>query len=121
MKEFLIIIAIVLAIAAILFCIHWYKNHATKKQKAQIKAWMLGAVAEAQHDLQDGTGPLKLSVVYGVFVGLFPWLAVKVPFPIFELMVKETLILLDKIKKEKPKIESYLNGEVISNEKSNIY
>lgn len=116
MKTALLIIALILVIALALFAVYWYKNHATAKQKKQINAWLLGAVAQAQHDLQDGTGPLKLSVVYGVFVKLFPKLAAKVPVAMFELMVNETLRLLDKLGNQQPKIKSYLNGEVTQNE-----
>ena len=54
-----------------------------KNQKDKVIEWLKYAVAEAERLLGDGTGQLKLRLVYDWFVQKFPAVAAVVPFKVF--------------------------------------
>ena len=70
------------------------------EQMNAIREWLLMAVTEAEKELGDGTGKLKLRYVYDLFVTRFPWAAKVIPFSTFSNLVDEALVemreLLDK-------------------------
>lgn len=57
----------------------------------------LWAVTEAEQKLGSGTGKLKLSMVYGMFLGKFPWIAPILPFEKFSDLVTEALVTMRNI------------------------
>lgn len=63
----------------------------SSKQLEKVKKWMLQAVIFAEAELGTGTGKLKLSFVFDVFVQRFPWLAKVVSFELFSSLVDTTL------------------------------
>jgi hypothetical protein len=67
------------------------------ERMAQIKSWLLWAVTEAEIELGEKTGKLKLSLVYGAFVEKFPWLAKIVPVSLFSSLVDEALLEMRRL------------------------
>lgn len=59
----------------------------TNSQVTKIKAWLLQAVIEAEKELGSGTGKLKLSTVYDMFVQRFPMTANFISFETFSSYV----------------------------------
>lgn len=59
----------------------------TSSQVTKIKAWLLQAVIEAEKELGSGTGKLKLSTVYDMFVQRFPMTAKFISFETFSSYV----------------------------------
>ena len=59
----------------------------TNSQVIKIKAWLLQAVIEAEKELGSGTGKLKLSTVYDMFVQRFPMTAKFISFETFSSYV----------------------------------
>ena len=99
------ILSIALIILSVLNFIRLPKN----KQLEKVKQWLLIAVTEAEKALGSGTGRLKLSYVYDLFVTKFPWLAKIVPFETFSNLVDEVLEDMRKLIEANPNINEYVN------------
>ena len=59
------------------------------------KNWLLWAVLKAETELGDGTGQLKLLMVYNMFIERFPVISKFMPFKVFSILVDKAL---DKMK-----------------------
>ena len=101
----LCILSIALIILSVLNFIRLPKN----KQLEKVKQWLLIAVTEAEKVLGSGTGRLKLSYVYDLFVTKFPWLAKIVPFETFSTLVDEVLEDMRKLIEANPNVNEYVN------------
>lgn len=85
-----IIIYLVIIIAIALFLYRFFKQ-TKEKQLADIKEWLLWAVTQAEKDLGSGTGQLKLSMVYDMFIKAFPIISKLISFETFSRIVDDTL------------------------------
>ena len=99
------ILSIALIILSVLNFIRLPKN----KQLEKVKQWLLIAVTEAETALGAGTGRLKLSYVYDLFVTKFPWLAKIIPFETFSNLVDEVLEDMRKLIEANPNVNEYVN------------
>jgi len=81
------------------------------EQKKQILSWLLIQVTNAEKDLGSGTGKLKLSYVYGLFVQQMPALAKIVTFELFSTLVDQALKQLDEMLENNLKVQEYVDGE----------
>ena len=79
------------------------------QQLEKVKQWLLIAVTEAEKALGSGTGRLKLSYVYDLFVTKFPWLAKIIPFETFSTLVDEVLEDMRKLIEANPNVNEYVN------------
>lgn len=81
---------------------------------AQIEAakeWLLGVVTEAERELGNGTGQLKLRYVYDRFVVRFPWLAQVIPFSTFSIWVDEALEGMKDMLETNKAVKEYVKGK----------
>lgn len=77
-------------------------------------AWLLYAVTEAEKKLGDGTGAIKLTMVYDMFVTKFPLLSTFLSYTTFKYLVDKALDTMRTLLQENAKIEAYVSGgEVI--------
>ena len=83
----------------------------TEEQKAIIKKWLLAIVIEAEKEFGGGgTGRLKLSYAYDLFIQRFPSLVNVITFELFASLVDEVLEEMRKLLKDNQKISEYVNG-----------
>ena len=82
----------------------------TEEQIKNIKEWLLYAVIEAEKELGDGTGKLKLRQVYDAFVTKFPWAAKTVPFELFSQWVDEVLVAMKDLLHNNGDVLLYTKG-----------
>lgn len=106
---FLILALIVVLFILILVVSNWLKLPRAQ-QIANIKEWLLGAVAEAEKQLGGGTGQLKLRYVYDKAIQRFPWLSI-VDFNTFKAWVDSALDEMKKQLGENAKVKAYIEGE----------
>ena len=108
MENWYIIVAAVCVMAC--FGIAVYKN--LKKPRAEqiemVREWLLWAVTETEGALGDGTGQLKLSMVYDLFVQRFPWLSKVMPFAVFKGLVDEALDTMRKMLENNQNVKKLL-------------
>lgn len=88
---------------------NWFKQPSSE-QKEQIKQWLIFAVAKAEAELGTGTGQLKLSKVYDMFIEKFPAIALFVSFEDFSIMVDEALNKLEEIMKNNQNIQDVIES-----------
>jgi len=63
----------------------------SEDQLEKMKEWLVFAVTEAEKELGNGTGQLKLRMVYGMFIDKFPWYVKVMTFEDFSKLVDEAL------------------------------
>lgn len=83
------------------------------EQLGKIKEWLLWAVTNAEKELGSGTGELKLSMVYDMFIGRFPAFAKNFSFETFSLLVDEALETMRELLENNENINKFVNtGEI---------
>lgn len=83
----------------------------TKTQIAKVKEWLVYACMEAEKELGEKTGQLKLRMVYDMFLTKFSWLSKVITFEQFSKMVDEALERFKKMLQENKNVKSYVEGE----------
>jgi hypothetical protein len=81
------------------------------EQLAKVGKWLLWAVSDAERYLGDGTGKLKLSLVYDKFLQSFPWVSRIVTVRTFERLVDAALEKMREMLEDNPKILTVVKGE----------
>ena len=99
----------VLSVALIIISVLNFMKLPQNQQLDKVKQWLLIAVTEAEKALGSGTGRLKLSYVYDLFVTKFPWLAKIIPFETFSNLVDEVLEDMRKLIEANPNVNEYVN------------
>lgn len=95
----LVIVAIAV-ITVIVVSVKKFLELPTEKQIAKVKECLLAWVIEAEKDFGDGTGQVKLSTVYGLFVTSFPILKNFVSLETFSKWVDDALVEMRKMLEE---------------------
>lgn len=93
------IVVVLLFLAWVVITLVRAKGMSKDEIYKQIQGWLLQAVIWAESEYGGGTGKLKLSEVYALFVQELPWLAKVVTFDAFsgyvDTALKEMNHLLD--------------------------
>ena len=104
-----IILGLIALVAVVGIAIVKFLGLPTKAQVTKIKAWLLQAVIEAEKELGTGTGKLKLSTVYDMFVQRFPTTAKFISFEAFsgyvDMALDEMRVMLETNKNIKQIVE----------------
>jgi len=91
-----------------LIAVKHYWGLPTNTQIAQIKAWLLWAVVEAEKELGGGTGKLKLRFVYDLFIAKFPLVAKVISFELFSAWVDEALVEMKELLATNEKVAQFV-------------
>lgn len=105
-----LIVVIIAAVAVGGTAIYSFIKLPSSKQLEAVKEWLLYWVLQAEASLGGGTGKIKLSMVYDVFVQRFPWLAKMVSFETFSLMVDEVLEKMRDMLQSNPALLETVKG-----------
>ena len=89
-----------------------FVNMPSAEQLLQVKKWLLWAVAQAEIELGSGTGKLKLSKVYGMFIEKFPWLVKVISFSVFSNLVDKVLEEFKRMIATNEKINEIVNRQI---------
>ena len=73
-------------------------------QLRKVKAWLLLAVTQAEIELGNGTGKLKLRFVYDLFITKFKWIAYLISFEMFADLVEDALDEMREMLKNNPAV-----------------
>lgn len=105
----ILVIAVAVVVVAGTTVYSFIKLPSTKQLEA-VKDWLLFWVLKAEATLGGGTGKIKLSMVYDVFVQRFPWLAKIITFETFSLMVDEVLDKMREMLQSNPDLLTTVSG-----------
>lgn len=111
-ENWFLILAFAAVIVVAALAVYRFFKLPTEDQLDDLRAWLLGAVTEAERELGNGTGPLKLRKVYDLFVARFPWLAKIVSFDTFSELVDEALEEMRALLENNEAVQEYVAGDV---------
>lgn len=89
----------------------------SEKQHAKIKKCLLAWVVQAEKELGSGTGKLKLSTVYGLFVTTFPVLKNFISFDTFSGWVDDALNEMEEMLSQNDNLQNLIKGDNNNTEK----
>lgn len=106
-----ILIAVVAVIIVAIIVAEYFLNLPTKTQLQNIKEWLLWAMIQAEQDLGDKTGEIKLRQTYDRFVMRFPFLSETISFTCFRHLVDEELDEMREIMRANENIKKTVEGK----------
>ena len=104
-----LILSIMITIAGLTFNLYKFSKLPKDKQESKVRLWLLAKVTWAQKELGDNTGPLKRSIVYGLFICAFPKIALKMPLALFDTLLKAAIAEMDDILEKSENALKYVN------------
>lgn len=105
---FELLIAVIVLIVAGVSIAHFIKLPVNQKY-SRIREWLLYAVVQAEKEWGSGTGPIKLSQVYNMFVARYPFVKIFISFETFSELVDSALEEMKRLL-ERKKIDEAING-----------
>lgn len=117
--EFIIdywVIALIVVLALV-YKIAIFMKSPSQNQLAQVKEWLLYAVAQAEKKLGSGTGQLKLRYVYDLFILRFGTLARMISFETFSTLVDEALYVFRDMLRDNEAVSKYVGASPEAAEK----
>ena len=106
-----ILVLIVAAVCVAGYFLYTFIKMPSSSQLAQLKEWLLYAVAQAEKELGGGTGKLKLRYVYDMFILRFDLLAEVISFEAFSLLVDEVLEEFREMLEKNSSVANYIEGK----------
>lgn len=108
MENWYIMVAAVCVLACIGAAVYRTLRKPRAEQLEMVRKWLLWAVTETETTLGGGTGQLKLSLAYDMFVQRFPWLAKVMPFTVFSGLVDEALDTMRELLEKNQDVKALL-------------
>ena len=106
MDNIILILLTLLGIGAFAF---WFYKLGKEKQIKMIKQWLVWAVIQAEKELGEKTGQVKLRHVYDMFIKRFKFASKFITFEMFSQMVDEALIAMRHLIETNQSIAAYIN------------
>lgn len=75
----------------------------------RIKKWLLQAVVLAEKQLGSGTGKVKLSTVYDMFIVRFPIVSKLISFDTFSSFVDDVLVTMRELLESNNSLKEYID------------
>lgn len=97
-----IIIALIVLLIIVGSVVYAYLKSPSSEQMQKVKAWLLFAVTQAEIELGQGTGQLKLRFVYDLFISKFTWISRIISFDMFSDLVDDALDEMREMLKNNP-------------------
>ena len=105
-----VIIGIVCLLLTIVLSVYKFIQLGKAQQISKIQEWLLFAVTQAEKELGNNTGQLKLRMVYGQFIDKFKILAMLITFEEFSSMVDEALDIMRDMLKNNEAVKQLVEG-----------
>lgn len=106
-----VIIGIVCLIVIGIFSIYKFIQLGKEQQLDKIQEWLLFAVTQAEKELGNNTGQLKLRMVYGQFIDKFKILAMLITFEEFSDMVDNALDTMRNMLNSNEAVKQLVEGD----------
>ena len=82
-----------------------------EKKIEMINEWLLLAVVQAEKELGNGTGQIKLRFVYDMFIAKFKYASLMISFNQFSLMVDSALDKMRQMLSDNNNLKAYVDGQ----------
>ena len=103
-------ILLILLGGAVIFIANFIKAAKDKKIE-MISEWLLLAVVQAEKELGNGTGQIKLRFVYDMFIAKFKYASMMITFNQFSLMVDTALERMRQMLSDNNNLKAYVDGQ----------
>ena len=103
-------ILLILLGGAVIFIANFIKAAKDKKIE-MISEWLLLAVVQAEKELGNGTGQIKLRFVYDMFIAKFKYASMMITFSQFSLMVDTALERMRQMLSDNNNLKAYVDGQ----------
>ena len=103
-------ILLILLGGAVIFIANFIKAAKDKKIE-MISEWLLLAVVQAEKELGNGTGQIKLRFVYDMFIAKFKYASMMITFNQFSLMVDTALDRMRQMLSDNNNLKAYVDGQ----------
>ena len=110
MDNALIALIIMLGLCAAGIMISCFFKLSKEKQIEMIKQWLIWAVIQAEKELGEKTGQVKLRFVYDKFIKRFKFASKFITFEMFSQMVDEALIAMKHLIETNVAVANYIGG-----------
>ena len=110
MDNALIALIIMLGLCAAGIMISCFLKLSKEKQIEMIKQWLIWAVIQAEKELGEKTGQVKLRFVYDKFIKRFKFASKFITFEMFSQMVDEALIAMKHLIETNVAVANYIGG-----------
>lgn len=111
MNNWYLILALIAVLAIVISAIIGFFKMPTEQQIANVKEWLKWAVVQAEKELHEKTGALKLRMVYDMAIAKFPWIEKVVSFSEFSSWVDEALEWMERQLSCNPVVSKMVKGE----------
>lgn len=110
LEHWSIIVTLIALLIFIIFVVVRFFKLPNGQQMIKIKQWLLLAVTEAEKELGDKTGQLKLRYVYDMFVLRFKFMSFILTFEQFERLVDEALEQMKHLLDTNERVKEIVKG-----------
>ena len=107
MDNIILILLTLLGIGAFAF---WFYKLGKEKQIEMIRQWLILAVTQAEKELGEKTGQLKLRYVYDLFIKRFKFLSKIITFDQFSSLVDDALEAMRHLIETNVAVANYIGG-----------
>ena len=105
-----VIIGIVCLLSISIFSVYKFIQLGKEQQLEKIQEWLLFAVTQAEKELGNNTGQLKLRMVYGQFIDKFKFIALLITFEEFSDMVDNALDVMRSMLSSNEAVKQLVEG-----------
>ena len=115
-ENWFLVVALIACITTVIYLVVRFLGLPTEEQREKVKEWVIWACIEAEKELQNGTGQLKLRKVYNVFcaVPVFTSVARIIPFNQFSELVSDAVSIMKKMLISNNALAEYVYGENVT-------
>ena len=106
-----VIIGIVCLLSIGIFSVYKFIQLGKEQQLEKVQEWLLFAVTQAEKELGNNTGQLKLRMVYGQFIDKFKFIALLITFEEFSDMVDNALDVMRSMLSNNNAIKELIEGD----------
>lgn len=112
-ENWFLIVAAVAVVASVICFVFRFLGMPTEKQKEKVMEWLKWACIEAEQELRNGIGQLKLRKVWNMFcsVPAFTWVARVISFEQFSKWVSDALLEAKKMLISNEALAEHVYGE----------
>lgn len=109
-NNWLLIVITIAVISVIVGLVIKFFKLPTNEQIKKVKEWLIFACMEAEKELGEKTGQLKLRMVYDMFLSKFTWLAKVITFEKFSQYVDEALDKFKEMLSDNKAVQELVKG-----------
>lgn len=109
--ELVDIFLISIVVLSVVFVIIKFTKLGRERQLEIISEWLLLAVVQAEKELGNGTGQIKLRYVYDMFITKFKFLSLCISFNCFKNLVDNALDIMREMLSDNSNLQDYVGGK----------